>query len=309
LFKIINLGDKMIAINILNYKNYKVTIECVNSILENEPNEEYHIFIIDNGSDDESVYELRNHFTNKKRVSVHETGKNLGFAAGNDFGIKLCEKQGIKECILSNSDIIFRKNSIDKLLYYLRNIQDAVIVGPKVLCKDGKKVLHSSTLKKPLIRDSFLLGTIFPSKKLDEQNQKGVYDVYSVSGCCFAINIKLFRNMGAFDKNTFFYHEEAILGMQALNSGYGTYIVLDTEVIHNHGASSGHRNEFTRTEFLKSKLYYWKKYRNKSNALIYIILYEYIFRLILLKIIRKENIDINRIRQKNIKYLKESNIL
>ena len=274
----------MIGIVILNYKNFCVTLRCVDSILKNPPSEEYQIIIVDNGSQNESIDVIKKEYSSIQNLSVCGLSQNHGFAAGNNYGISLCEKNGITECILTNSDIIFKPNSIDKLVESIRTLNKAVIVGPKILDKDvNNSVQHSSMLKKTRFIDIIEICRLFPKKELDEVNEIGINKVFSVSGCCFAINVKKFRSMGAFDTNTFLYNEENIMSSQAENAGLSVYIDLGAEVIHEHGVSSGKDNDFVRSEYIKSTLYYWRIYRKKGKMTLYLILLVFFLKLIATK--------------------------
>ncbi len=294
----------MIGIVILNYQNYQVTERCVQSILKNRPSEDFKIYIIDNGSNNESFNVLSEKY-NIKSIVIHRIEKNIGFAAGNDVGISLCEKDNIKECVLSNSDIQFNRGSIDGIIDSLRNMDKAVIVGPKIINGGTEqRLMHSSRLRKGRLIDPLELGRFFPVKKLDEENEIGVHKVWAVSGCCFGINIEMFRKMGGFDKNTFLYNEENIMGMQAENAKLFTYINLDISVVHEHGASSGKDNDFVRTEYIKSTLYYWKQYRGASRLILFAILRTYTTKL---RLQRNADIHPALVYKKGRDYLKQLN--
>lgn len=260
----------MIGIVILNYNNYEVTQDCVTSIITHEPSEEYRIFIVDNGSKNDSVEVLSRKYKDEERVVIEALPENGGFAVGNNKGIDLCVKNNINECILSNSDILFLDGSIDRMIDDVRK-EDVVIAGPKIVNSLGVGQ-HSSRLNKGRIIDPLEIGRFFPQKMIDENVEKGIKNVFSVSGCCFAVNIAGFREMGAFDEGTFLYNEENILGMQAQNARKKIVIDLDTTIIHNHGSSTGGESDFIKGEYIKSTLYYWHKYRNKNKAMLKTIL-------------------------------------
>ena len=76
-----------IGIVVLNYVNYSETIKCVSSLLKQE-NVSARIVIVENGSGNESAERLRGAFDGEKTVTVVDTGKNLGYAKGNNIGIK-----------------------------------------------------------------------------------------------------------------------------------------------------------------------------------------------------------------------------
>ena len=288
----------MIGIVILNYKNYAVTRKCIESVFEHKPAETFRVFVVDNGSGNESVEVLSSEYKDNSNVEILALSRNLGFAAGNNRGIELCEKQGINECILANSDIVFTAGSIDKLIEDVRNT-GVVIAGPKII-KNGS-LQHSSRLKKGRLIDPLEIGRFFPQKMIDEEAGSGIHKVFSVSGCCFAIDIALFRKMGAFDENTFLFNEENILGMQAMNARLDVVLDLDATVNHEHGASSGRENDFVRTEYIKSTLYYWQHYRGVGYAGLVLMINAFCLKL---KLKNDSALHPKTIRKQAMEYLK-----
>ena len=287
----------MIGIVILNYNNYAVTLKCVDSVFEHRPEDDFHVVVVDNGSKNGAAEVLRNEYQDKSNVTVLALEENLGFAAGNNRGIELCEKLGIDKCVLANSDIVFTAVSIDKLIKDVRSPR-VVISGPKIN-KNGS-IQHSSRLRKGRLIDPLEIGRFFPEKMIDEEASSGMHKVFSVSGCCFAIDIVLFREMGAFDENTFLFNEENILGMQAMNAGSEVILDLDALVYHEHGASSGRENDFVRTEYIKSTLYYWRRYRGADHASLVMIVYAFWLKL---KLKNDPDLHPDMIRKLALEYL------
>ena len=278
---------------ILNYNNWKVTVQCVNSIKKQINSDEIIIVIVDNGSVNDSYSELRKLYENDDLIYIIETHKNYGFAKGNNIGIQKCLDLGAKNCVLTNSDILFLESSINVLIDELQQQQDAVIVGPQIIGTSGE-IMPSSVLKPRRIIDPLEIGRLFKVKTVDESIMDQSIPVYSVSGCCFAIDINRFIHMGAFDEGTFLYNEENILGTQAKKSGYKIYFSSKTRVIHNHGSSSGRRNTFTSQEYIKSTIYYWRKYRHASKVFLYLILLVYIFKIKIIDL-KTGELDIGKI--------------
>ena len=85
---------KKISIVILNYINYKDTIECIESIFE--MNYRYEgIVVVDNNSENESVKILNKKYKDNKKIIIVKARHNYGFAKGNNIGI--CKT--IKDCL------------------------------------------------------------------------------------------------------------------------------------------------------------------------------------------------------------------
>ncbi len=124
---------------ILNYNIVKETLDCVRSIEKNIDTDSYHILIVDNGSETQAGRVLRRALKDDRRVSVAETGENLGFARGNNFGFRLAEKMNPRFICCMNNDIILHHRHFWKTIkrvwrqYRGRKIG---IIGPAVYIRD-----------------------------------------------------------------------------------------------------------------------------------------------------------------------------
>ena len=89
-----------VYILILNWNNGADTIDCVRSCLSLE-GQDGHILVIDNGSTDGSVAEIRKTYPT---LEIIQTGENLGFAGGNNVGIRHALERDADYVWLLNND-------------------------------------------------------------------------------------------------------------------------------------------------------------------------------------------------------------
>lgn len=127
-----------IGIVILNYLNWKDTVECIDS-LKDQTNQNFKIVIVDNNSDNESVDELRSRYENTEQIHLLVNKENLGFAKGNNTGILYCKTiLNINNILVINNDVIFTdKDYIDYLINYPIN-DNIGVVGTEIIGSDGK---------------------------------------------------------------------------------------------------------------------------------------------------------------------------
>jgi hypothetical protein len=284
---------------ILNYNHAKDTICLVSTLLKNL-DKAYQIFIIDNNSADirELEYfssqnkaivingiptEIRNEFFNSRIILIKLT-ENGGYAKGNNVGLRLADKMGYEYAFIINPDVqIIDFSVFDKLINILQKKNNVAIAAPKVLSPiDNKKYT------KPFIDidSSYILYAIFypispifiKIKKKYEVFFLGYNYVFSVIGCFFALNIKLWNDVGYFDENTFLYIEEQIISKKLKLKGYKIVFVPTLNIIHNHiYEKSLSTNQF----FIKSKEYYDNNYDKlspfKKKLLNYSIWYVLVF--------------------------------
>ena len=79
------MSDPRVAIVVLNYRNYRDTVECVRS-LERMDYPDLEVVIVDNDSPNESERVLRETFPLHTLI---QSGANRGYAAGNNVGDEL----------------------------------------------------------------------------------------------------------------------------------------------------------------------------------------------------------------------------
>ena len=61
---------KELSIIIVNYKNYSLTIKCVNSVVENLSSLDYEIIIIDNNSPNDSFEQINSVFNDNDKIKI-----------------------------------------------------------------------------------------------------------------------------------------------------------------------------------------------------------------------------------------------
>ena len=264
----------MLGIVLLNYKNYKETINCIESINNNNIQIPYCVYVIDNCSPNESYEVLKDKYGNHNNIKVVKNENNNGFSAGNNVGFKLAIKDGCDYILCTNTDVIFRENCINILYNELKSDVNCAVIGPKVFCPDGsiqnanKGILDAKTflLRKKGFR-------IFDWTGLNKKYTYADYD-YSkplilsgmVSGCCFMIRASVLENIDYLDENVFLYHEEDILGAKIRNTNkYYVKLFPNAEIIHKGGASTSEsENAFTRFHKMRSGMYFLWVYTNTS---------------------------------------------
>ncbi|MFT8900637.1 glycosyltransferase family 2 protein [Liquorilactobacillus nagelii] len=128
------------GIVILNYVDYQVTLNCVNSFKKQiKVNELIKIVIVDNGSRNKSFEILNKSFKKDPNVFVIETKKNLGFANGNNYGYYFLRKNFNPDFyIFSNSDVILNQSGLFEWIEKEWNTQHFGVLGPCIYSLNEK---------------------------------------------------------------------------------------------------------------------------------------------------------------------------
>ncbi len=126
-----------IGIVILNYLNFEDTIDCLKS-LKKQTTKNFEVVIVDNGSNNESVKNIEDEIGSIENFHLVKSINNLGYAKGNNLGIKfLIDKFGINKILIINNDVLFIEKDY---IYHLSNIvysSKVGAIGTKIIGSDG----------------------------------------------------------------------------------------------------------------------------------------------------------------------------
>ena len=117
-----------IAVIILNWNGRDDTLECVTSVSKIDY-ANFEVIVVDNGSTDGSVEALRERFPD---VTLLETGKNLGFAGGNNLGIEEALRREAGFVLLLNNDARVHPGCCNAFVEAAQTIPDAGAFAGKI---------------------------------------------------------------------------------------------------------------------------------------------------------------------------------
>ncbi|MEX1240910.1 MAG: glycosyltransferase family 2 protein, partial [Cyclobacteriaceae bacterium] len=126
----------LVSIITVNYNQTQVTRELLAS-LRNITYPSVEIFVVDNGSIDDSILSLREEFPD---INIIQTNSNLGFAGGNNVGIKASRGEFI---LLLNNDVEVTPRFLEPMVEIFERYPKAGMASPKVLYPDGKTIQYA----------------------------------------------------------------------------------------------------------------------------------------------------------------------
>ncbi len=256
------------GIIILNYNDYENTTKMLNQIKDYSCLSK--IVVVDNCSTDESVEKLKE-YENKKIILI-QAKKNLGYAAGNNLGLKYLEKETSCEIgIISNPDVIVEESVIKELIHDLKTHDEISFLGPKITeygrITKGWKL--PSYFVEMLSTVNLLHRFSFRFQKYPESHYKErLTEVEVLHGCFFLARMSDFKKIKYFDPNTFLYYEENIIAKKAQMKGLKSYI--DNTLTVNHlGAQTVCKNlkKVKKYKAIKKSMFYYEKEYNHLNPI------------------------------------------
>ena len=120
---------------VLNYNLYDETVRCVESIIEHIDSDNYIIIIVDNYSTNGNGRRLSEHYKTSDCVKVIQNESNLGFARGNNAGIKYINNTlgGANYiCCLNNDTILDQSNYLKIINSIYENDNSIAVIGVRI---------------------------------------------------------------------------------------------------------------------------------------------------------------------------------
>jgi hypothetical protein len=220
----------LVSVVILNWNGGVHVQSCLDS-LTGQDYDNLEVIVVDNGSSDGSVEMIRARYPGVQLIENHA---NLGFAAGNNVGIRL--SRGDYVVILNNDAeldahaISAMRRAIDKdgrygacaSRIYLKFEQDLLDAAGIVVCPDGLSIGR---------------GRLERGERYNREEE-----VFFGSGCCLMARREMLEDvkMGDeyFDESFFMYADDTDLGWRARLRGWKSIYAPDALVYHLHSASS-----------------------------------------------------------------------
>ena len=254
-----------IAVILVNWKKYNLTSKCIDS-LKKSNYKNFKIILVDNEYSEKSLIDLRN---KHKELIVFKEKNNLGFAGGNNIGIRYALENDYDYIMLLNNDTEVKENFILPLVERIEKDHFLGAVQPLILNFSNKSIIWNAGGK--LNKFLGLTSTRLNNNKL---NSSIVFDDYTdwISGCCILIKSEILTKVGLLDEKFFNYYEDVDWSLRMKNLGYDLGFVKES-IIYHHGSSSS-KNKKTKEGVISSKIHYFnirnhilllKKHKNLFN--------------------------------------------
>jgi len=216
----------LVVVVLLNYNRAKETVECVHS-LEQCGYPSLRLVIVDNGSTDDSGTVLTSLST---AHDVLQTGANLGFAAGNNVGIRHALTFNPGYVLILNNDTIVTHGFLEPLV-------EAVEVSPGVAASSGTIYYYTDTHRIWYAGGSIVAwrASGFSHHFNERRSVQELGEARSVSfmsGCMMLLRSAVLRTVGGFDERYFMYVEDVELCSRLARAGYRLVYVPTSQIFH-----------------------------------------------------------------------------
>ncbi|MEI6166054.1 MAG: glycosyltransferase family 2 protein [bacterium] len=262
-----------ISVIIVSWNAKDFLRNCLASIYKNSGTLIGEVIVVDNASTDGSPEMVTKEFPG---VTVIRSSNNLGFACGNNLGIKQASHDYLA---LVNSDVIVHPGCFETLTAFLEHHEEAGLVGPKVLDREDR--LQSTCRRFPT-----LMNTICRALALDHALQRWPLlsremtplshftesDVEVLSGCFWLARRKAVDVVGGLDERFFFYAEDVDWCKRFRDAGWRIMFIPQASATHFGGGSSDNAPLRYSIEMLRANLAFWRKHNGIPGQVAYYLL-------------------------------------
>lgn len=237
-----------VGIILLNYCNYNLTIDCIESIRQSTY-QNYEIIVVDNNSPDHSGKNL----SQLEGIRFLQMEENLGFAAGNNRGIEVALSDGCEYVMLLNNDTVIDSNMIETLV----SRADAnTVVVPKMYYFDveGRKDIlwYAGGILKYKSSDGIHIG----GKQEDSKQYSIEREATFATGCCMMIHRAILEKVGLLREEYFMYCEDTDYSIRLNKSNVRILYVPSAKLWHKVSSSSGgEMSKFIVYYVVRNKMY------------------------------------------------------
>ena len=195
--------------------------------------------------------------------------QNMGFAGGNNIGMRYALSHGADYVALINDDTVVTPNWIEEMYFMHKQKRDAGAVQPLLLYWKDKDMVNSWGNYIHFLGFGFAGGNLQSQKVLNDRPR--VYPVSYCTGAAVMYSGQALKKAGLFDKVLESYHEDLDISLKMRLYGYKAYITLNTVVYHKY--------EFLKSNAeLKGSYKYYLMERNR----MFVLLKYYLLRTLLL---------------------------
>jgi N-acetylglucosaminyl-diphospho-decaprenol L-rhamnosyltransferase len=253
-----------IGVCVLNWNAGEMLQRCLDAIvasLESLPNE---VVVVDNASSDRSTEEALARFP---QIAVLRNSENLGYAKGNNLGLRHLIERGCRLLLVLNPDAIINRETVPAMIAALEHnpragccgaIQQNAVGISRMSCRTKPTPVQVAWLYGPLAR---LSSQIYRADHfVDALPLADGAQVYAVSGACLLMRQAAFEEVGGFDEVTFLYFEEFILSERLSTKGWSTIVSNRARYFHVEAHCTRQIATRRRLHFIRSEQYLLRSY-------------------------------------------------
>lgn len=223
-----------VFIILLQWNNSTVTVECLES-LRKVTYSNKRIILIDNGSTDGSLQEIRKWIEQNKEgdsIDIIPLENNRGFTGGNNVGIEFALRNNADYVLLLNNDTIVTPDFLSTLIETASQNNNIGAAGCKITYYPAtSKIWFNGG------RIDYFRGAFYGINK----DSEGIKPSDFITGCTMLLPASVLKKVGILDERFFLGTEDIDLSYRIKDAGYKLLVNSDAVIHHKVSLTQGGR--------------------------------------------------------------------
>ncbi|MDD4655774.1 MAG: glycosyltransferase family 2 protein [Bacteroidales bacterium] len=222
--------EPLVSIITVNYNQSVVTSQLLDT-LENLTYNQYEIIVVDNGSTKDNPEWLKAKYPS---INLIKSGQNLGFAGGNNVGIKASKGEYL---LFINNDTEVPANFIEPMVQLMENNNSIGMVSPKIKFHWDPSIIQYAGFTKmsPITIRNQSIGYL----QKDSATYNTTMETHSIHGAAMMVKKEVINKIGLMPQIYFLYYEEHDWAVKAKREGYKLYYCAQSHILHKESLSTG----------------------------------------------------------------------
>jgi GT2 family glycosyltransferase len=222
-----------VAIVVLSFNGCADTLSCLDSISQ-VGYRPLTAILVDNASTDDTVEAV---LAQHPSVHVVRNETNLGFADGNNAGIRQALELGADYVLILNNDVVVEPGFLTPLVAAAQRNPDAGALCPKIVYFDRPELIwFAGATFDP--RKGYN-GRVTGYRRLDGPEYAALHEIDRACGAAMLVPGRVLSELGGFDPKLFLYVEDTEWSLRAREAGYRVYVVPQSRVLHKVSRAAG----------------------------------------------------------------------
>ena len=215
-----------VAVVVLNWNHLEETRACLRSVFAARGDQA--VILVDNASDEDPA-ELVREFP---RLRLARQSRNLGYAGGNNAGLRLAFEAGADYVLILNNDVVIEPDMIVELLDVAERYPRACFVTARVLQPDSDRAYWDGGII------DWARGDVWhTSEQLPRRD--GIVESQWSNGCALLVRAVAAKQIGLMDDSLFLYYEDVDWSARATLAGWQHLVALKAVCTHGVSKSTG----------------------------------------------------------------------
>ena len=218
-----------VVVIVLNWNNLSDTLQSVESVRCSDYLN-LGVWVVDNDSDEDPTVEIKAKYPD---VRVLRTTGNLGYAGGNNVGLRAAIDCGAAYILLLNNDAAVAPDCVRRLVAAAQANPRIGMATPRVFHYERRNEVYWD-------------GGFVDWKSGDVRHDSsslpvegGIIRSEWLNGCSLLVRVSAIRDIGLLDERYFLYFEDADWSVRAGRQGWTNAVVSEARAWHKVNVSTG----------------------------------------------------------------------